>query len=187
MAKHSVPTLVLVTGTPGSGKSTLSKALAPELGAAVLGWDWGMAALTGFETVMAGVRALSRVEYRRLGWQILWSFAESELRSGRSVIVDGVARSTECESVRELAARYDAASVVALLSCEDLAVVRDRVEGRRREIPGWQELTWHSVQTTLANWLPPDDVDVAFDTASGPPVDEMVRAVLEARDLRAGS
>ncbi len=88
----AVHAFVLVTGPPGSGKSTLANELASELGAPVMGWDWGMAALTGFDTLAASVRELSRDDYRRLGWQILRSFAEAELRSRRSVIVEGVAR-----------------------------------------------------------------------------------------------
>jgi dephospho-CoA kinase len=34
------PTLVLVTGLPGAGKSTVAEATAEVLGAAVLGHDW---------------------------------------------------------------------------------------------------------------------------------------------------
>ena len=59
----------------------------------MLGWDWAMGALTGFPTVWSSIQALDGPAYRRVGWSVLWSLAEAQLRAGRSVVLDGVARS----------------------------------------------------------------------------------------------
>ena len=51
------PTLLLITGPPGTGKSSLAERAADHLGAAVLGWDWAMAGLRGIAPVQAAVVA----------------------------------------------------------------------------------------------------------------------------------
>jgi predicted kinase len=63
--------LVLFTGPPCAGKSTLAEAAATELGAAVLAWDWAMAALTWNEPIQATMRALDPADRERVGWSIL--------------------------------------------------------------------------------------------------------------------
>ena len=64
-------TLVVVTGPPGTGKSTVAEAAAGALGAAVLGWDGAMAGLTGFAEVQAAPAGLTRERHRAVGWSIL--------------------------------------------------------------------------------------------------------------------
>jgi predicted kinase len=89
------PTLLLITGPAGTGKSTLAAYAVDLLGACVLAWDWAMAPLRQFPTVRDAVEALPFEEYRRVGWSILWNLATAQLRDGRSVVLDGVARTPE--------------------------------------------------------------------------------------------
>lgn len=137
-----------------------------------------MAALTGFEPVMAGVGSLDWLGYRRLGWQMLWSFAEAQLREGRSAILEGVAREEECVPTRELAARCGARSLIVTVTCSDLDVARARIDHRQRKIPGWEELTWESVCKTLERWEVPAASDLVIDTSASPPIAELVATVL---------
>ncbi len=123
------PLLVVCTGPPGTGKSTISNELARQLGATVLGWDWAMGALTWCEPVQDALASLDRVAHRRVGWSLLWNLAEEQLRLGRSVALDGVARAGEVSESRELAQRLGARSAVVLTSCEDRDRLRRRVEG----------------------------------------------------------
>lgn len=156
-------TLLLVTGPPATGKSSLAERVAGTLGAPVLGWDWAMAALTGFAPVQAALRELSFVEHRRVGWSILWNLAAAQLRRGNSVVLDGVARDPEVTGTRALAQAEGARCLVVVTSCSDEAVHRQRVDGRQRGIPGWYELDWDHVAGVLGRWQPPARADLCLD------------------------
>jgi hypothetical protein len=149
------PTLLLMTGPPGTGKSTLGEAAARTLGGPVLAWDWVMAGLTRFDGIQAALREMDRPAHRSVGWSILWNLAVAQLRQGRSVVLDGTARAVEVDGTRRTAADAGARCVVAVTSCRDVAVHRARVEGRLRGIPGWYELDWDHVSAFLARWEPP--------------------------------
>lgn len=169
-------TLVLFTGPPCSGKSTLAEGVAAVLHAPVLGWDWAMAALTWCQPLEATLERLDRQDYRRVGWTLLSNLAEAQLRHGRSVVLDGVARTEHVAMIRHLARRCDARSLVVLTSCRDRQRLRDRVGRRRRAIPGWYELTWEDVGAF--RWDPPDDVDHRIDTADDPDPHAVARRLL---------
>lgn len=160
------PTLVLFTGPPGTGKSTLASVAAGTLDAPVLGWDWAMAGLTRFEPLQAALRAMDGATYRSVGWSIVWNLATAQLRRGGSVVLDGVARTAEVARTRELAESERARTVIVATSCADPGLHRSRIEGRTRGIPGWHELTWDHVSRAAAGWQPPDGVDLHLDATS---------------------
>lgn len=155
----SSPTVVLLTGPPGTGKSSLAERAAVPLGAPVLGWDWTMAGLTSFESIQSVLRQMTHLDYRQVGWSILWNLATAQLRNGRSVVLDSVASDIEVTRTRELSTAAGVRSVVVATSCSDLVVHRSRVAGRLRRIPGWHELAcWHGgrrLPTSILTLTPP--------------------------------
>lgn len=156
-------TLVLLTGPPGTGKSTLAEHAADVLGAPVLGWDWAMAALTPFGAIQESLATLPAADHRRVGWSILWNLATAQLRQGRCVVLDGVARDAHISETRDIAAAAGASCFVIATSCGDVAEHERRLGGRARAIPGWHELEWAGVANLLASWSPPVDVDLTLD------------------------
>jgi predicted kinase len=157
--------LVLVTGLQGTGKSTVADAAGAHLGAAALGHDWAMSGLRPYPELQ---RTLDAIEFghRQVGWSILCALARSELRRGRDVVLDGVARSPEIARCRDLAAAERARFVLVVTECPDAAVHRSRVEGRRRAIPDWYELDWDHVRRARDTWVPVADPDLVLDATS---------------------
>jgi hypothetical protein len=155
--------LILVTGLPGTGKSSVASVIATEIGAPVLAHDWAMSGLRPYPEIQA---ALGEIElgHRVVGWSILTALARSQLRLGYSAILDGVARAPQVAQCAAVAASESARLVVVSTRCSDRQLHQSRVEGREREIPNWYELTWDRVEPALDTWAEPEQADLRLDS-----------------------
>ena len=159
------PMLVLVTGLQGTGKSTVARIVADSLSAPLIAHDWAMSGLRPYPEVQAALDAMDPPGHGSVGWSILRAPAQSQLRRRSSVVLDGVARTPQVDTLRELAAKERARFVVIMTQCSDLELHRSRVEGRERAIPGWYELEWSHVEQSRKRWDPTLGVDVTVDSA----------------------
>jgi predicted kinase len=148
-----VPRLVVVSGWPGAGKSTVADTLGAALPATVVGFDWIMSGLRVLPGLWDEIEAPVERQ-REVGWSLMSRVAEQQLRRDASVVLDLVARDAVIEHWRDLAARVGATMAVIECFCEDETLHRERVENRNRGIPGWYELSWEQVERSRRRYTP---------------------------------
>jgi predicted kinase len=171
-----VQRLVLVSGPTGTGKSVLANAIASDLMCAVDSFDWLMSALRGISEVWKVVE-LPVERQRAVGWSLLTRLAEQELRHGRSLVLDLVAREQPRQEWISLANRYRARFSVIECTCGNAALQRERVEQRCRDIPGWYELTWSQVEASRTNYVALGQPKLVVDAVH--PLEQNVAVVRE--------
>jgi predicted kinase len=159
------PVLVLITGLQGSGKSTIAELAAELLGTPLIAHDWAMSGLRPFPEIQAALDAMEPPGHGRVGWSVLRALAQSQLRRGSSVVLDGVARKPQAEALRVLAAEEGARFLIIMTECSDRVLHRARVDGRNRSIPGWYEFDWSQVERSSKSWDPNMPVHLKVDTS----------------------
>ncbi|RYG24677.1 hypothetical protein EON82_09865 [bacterium] len=142
------PTLYLLCGLPGSGKTTMAKRLERENSALRLTPDEWM-------TPLYGESICERENFDR--WndghdrveKVQWQIAERALRLGTNVVLDfGVWSRDEREDFRARAATLGARSELILFE-EPLEVLKERVKARN-EIP--EECAYPISEADLEEW-----------------------------------
>lgn len=127
--------LIIFSGLPGAGKSSLAENVGRELCIPVFASDWLQAALKRSQLGDAGEKRIGFA-----GYELLTTLAERQLMLGQSAILDSVA---SIEGVREqwraLVLKYGADWKVIECVCSDETIHRQRLENRQRHIPGWDE------------------------------------------------
>lgn len=151
-----------MSGLPGAGKSALAEALGRALPAPVLSVDPVEAALwrAGIErTQPTGLASYVVVE----------TLAGELLRLGQTVIVDAVNHVEEARAQwRSLAATHGVPLRFVEVTCSDRDVHRRRLAGRRRDIPGFVEPAWESVEERRGYFTSWDELRLVVDSVFSP-------------------
>jgi predicted kinase len=143
--------LIIFSGLPGTGKSTLAEAVGRQFHIPVFARDWLEATL-----LRSGLRPSS--EHKSLsfaGYELMTVLAERQLMLGQSVILDSVAATETIRATwRQLTEQYRADWRVIECICSDEAIHRARLKDRRRNIPGWHELEWSDIEKVKGYYSP---------------------------------
>ncbi|CAM3684222.1 AAA family ATPase [Occultella aeris] len=143
------PVVVIFTGLPGTGKSTMADRTAVHLGAPAFSGDWLMGAL---QPAAGQLAHLDRDTHLRLYHSLLGSLLTRQLLLGQSAVLDCLVTPGVVEGWRSTATEHGADLRIIECVCSDVALHRSRVEGRVRGIPGWHEIDWAHVERMRAEF-----------------------------------
>jgi predicted kinase len=161
--------LVIFGGLPGTGKSTLARRLAGELGAVWLRIDTIEYAIADGDEIAAVGAA---------GYRVAYAVAEDNLRLGGTVVADSVnPLEITRRAWRFVAERARVHAVEIEMRCSDEAEHRRRVETRTTLIP----VTWQKVnERDYEPWI---GDHIRIDTA-GQQIEQSFAALLKALRAR---
>ena len=154
--------LIVLSGLPGSGKSTVADGISRNLSLPVFSVDPIEAAMWrgGLARAQTGVAA----------YVVAVTLADEHLRLGHSVIIDAVNPVEAPRAAwRDLAAKHRAGLKIIECVCADETVHRRRIEARVRAIDGMPEFTWARVLERRAEYQPWTDARLTLDTSVDTP------------------
>lgn len=130
--------LVIICGLPATGKTTLARALAREVGAVHLRVDTIEQAIVRSG---AAARPLGPV-----GYVVAYALAEEHVRQGLTVIAESVnPLAVTRDAWRDVAVRADVPVLEAEIVCSDAVEHRRRAERRTVDIPGLALPSWDAI------------------------------------------
>ncbi len=145
-------------GLPGSGKTTLARAVAQDRLAAYLRIDEIEQVLRSSGTLAGDVGPA--------GYLVAYSLAESNLLVGRTVVADSVNPLVVTrEAWRSVAATTSSQIIEIEVICSDKAEHRRRIETRSVDVAGLALPTWQDV--IEREYEPWDRPRIVLDTANG--------------------
>lgn len=161
--------LIILGGLPGTGKTTIARELARQIGAVYVRID----------SIEEAIRASAMLPQpiNDVGYRVAYAVAEDNLRIGRTVIADSVnpLRLTR-DAWLAAANRTKVTAIEIEITCSDAKEHRRRIETRGADIPGSTVPTWQEVVSR--EYDPWHRKHFTIDTA-GRTVEQTVNAIRE--------
>lgn len=157
------PLLVVMSGLPGSGKSTVAEHIARAK-------QWPIFSVDPIESSILRAGVQQSFETGLAAYVIAQTLARENLLLGVSTIIDAV---NSLEVAREMwrSAANETGALVQIIECvcADTMLHRTRVENRRRDMFGFETLTWEAVEARRSEFEPWSEPRLTIDTSQ--PVD----------------
>jgi predicted kinase len=154
--------LILFSGLPGTGKSTVAEIVGQRLGIPVFSKDWLEATLLG-AGITAAKETSDAIQYA--AYELLLTLARRQLAIQQSCSIDCVASQQSLrQQFQTLATDYHADWRVIECTCSDEGLHRIRLTNRQRSIPGYRELTWQQLLETKTRFVPWTHERLILDT-----------------------
>ena len=152
--------MIVFSGLPGTGKSMVAESIGKHLGIPVFAKDWLEASL-----LKSGLKPIMMENLLGFaGYDLLTTLAERQLMLNQSVILDSVASTQTIRNTwRQLAKQFNAEWRVIECFCSDETLHRSRLQLRKRNIPGWHELTWSDVESVKQRYETWEDERLTLD------------------------
>jgi predicted kinase len=166
--------LIIFGGLPGTGKTTIARELARQIGAVHLRIDSIEQAI-----LRSGIMP---PPINEAGYLAAYAIAEDNLRIGHTVIADSVnSLAITRDAWLDVARRAQVSAVEVELKCSDAGEHRARVESRVSDIAGLKLPTWQEVMSR--EYHPWKREHIVLDTACGS-VEQSVRTLRDMLALR---
>jgi len=149
--------LIIFGGLPGTGKTTIARELARQIGAIHLRID----------SIEQAIRDCSpdAVGLDEAGYRVAYAVAEDNIRLGRTVIADSVnPLQITRDAWLEVGRRTKAITLEIEVTCSDSREHRSRVERRKPDIIGLRPPSW--AQVISREYHPWDREHIVIDTAN---------------------
>lgn len=140
-----IKNIIIVSGLPGAGKSSIAEFLSRSLKIPVFTKDWIEASLQQIVELPENINHAPK-HIREGGYEFMTMLAYRQLKLGQSVILEGVIQKNELRN-RWIKMGNDLDAEVKIIECicGSEEIHKSRLNTRYRDIPNWHNVTWERV------------------------------------------